>query len=235
MTRLVDCRPREAYLAGHVPRAVRLDPERDLTGEIGDASRGRHPLPTADAFATAATGAGIGEGVFVLAYDDGTGWAARCWWLLRHFGHDAAGTFDLRSYAGPMEGGDRSPPGGLSPFVARPRTGDTIEAEELLARLDDPDLLVLDARSLPRWRGDEEPLDPVAGRIPGARNAFFEEPLPDGATDAKEVAVYCGSGVTAAVQVQRLVLAGREDARLYPGSFSEWCRRDGYPIEKGTA
>ena len=117
--------------------------------------------------------------------------------------------------------------------MARPRNDDTIEAEELLARLDDPDLLVLDARSRPRWRGDEEPLDPVAGRIPGARNAFFEEPLPDGAAEATEVAVYCGSGVTAAVQVQRLVLAGREDARLYPGSFSEWCRREAYPIENG--
>jgi thiosulfate/3-mercaptopyruvate sulfurtransferase len=119
--------------------------------------------------------------------------------------------------------------------MARVRTDDVIDAEEILARLDDPSLALLDARSRPRWRGDEEPLDPVAGRIPGARNAFFEEPLPAGATDASEVAVYCGSGVTAAVQVQRLVLAGRDDARLYPGSFSEWCRREGYPIERGDA
>jgi thiosulfate/3-mercaptopyruvate sulfurtransferase len=233
MIRLVDCRAHDGYLVGHVPGAVHLDPERDLTGEIGDVSRGRHPLPEPDDFAAAATRAGVGDGVFALAYDDGSGWAARCWWLLRHFGHDAAGSFDFRGYAGPLESGDR-PLRDQSPgFVARPRNDDTIEAQELLARLEDPDLLVLDARSRPRWRGDEEPLDPVAGRIPGARNAFFEEPLPDGATEANEVAVYCGSGVTAAVQVQRLVLAGREDARLYPGSFSEWCRREGYPIERG--
>jgi thiosulfate/3-mercaptopyruvate sulfurtransferase len=230
--RLVDTRPREAFLAGHVPAAVHLDPERDLTGEIGDAMRGRHPLPDAGALAEAFGRASIDAETFVLAYDDGTGWAARCWWLLRHLGHDAAGTFDLRSYSGPWEAGDRPPPE-RSAFVARVRTDDVVEAEEILARLDDPALLLLDARSPPRWRGDEEPLDPVAGRIPGARNAFFEEPLPPGATDAPEVAVYCGSGVTAAVQVQRLVLAGREDARLYPGSFSEWCRREGYPIERG--
>jgi thiosulfate/3-mercaptopyruvate sulfurtransferase len=216
-----------------VPGAAHLDPERDLTGEIGDSSRGRHPLPEPDAFAASATTAGIGSGVFALAYDEGTGWAARCWWLLRHFGHDDAGSFDVRSYAGRRDKGDRPPSGDLPPFVARPRTDDVIEAEELLERLDDPALVVLDARSRPRWRGDEEPLDPVAGRIPGARNAFFEAPLPAGATEAPEVVVYCGSGVTAAVQVQRLVLAGRADARLYPGSFSEWCRRPGFPIETG--
>jgi thiosulfate/3-mercaptopyruvate sulfurtransferase len=231
---LVDTRPRETFLAGHVPGAVHLDPERDLTGEIGDAARGRHPLPDPGALADAFGRAGIDADTFVLAYDDGTGWAARCWWLLRHLGHDAAGTFDVRSYRGHLEAGDSArraqPP---THFVARTRTDDTIEADEILARLGDPSLVLLDARSRPRWRGDEEPLDPVAGRIPGARNAFFEEPLPAGAADSPEVAVYCGSGVTAAVQVQRLVLAGRPDVRLYPGSFSEWCRREGYPIERG--
>jgi thiosulfate/3-mercaptopyruvate sulfurtransferase len=230
--RLVDARPRKAFLAGHVPGAAHLDPERDLTGEIGDASRGRHPLPEPARLAAAFGRAGIDAATFVLAYDEGTGWAARCWWLLRHLGHDAAGTFDLRGYEGPLEAGDgrmRTP----AAFVARVRADDVIEAEEILARLDDPSLVLLDARSRPRWRGDEEPLDPVAGRIPGARNAFFEEPLPTGAAAEPELAVYCGSGVTAAVQVQRLVLAGRDDARLYPGSFSEWCRREDYPIERG--
>jgi thiosulfate/3-mercaptopyruvate sulfurtransferase len=231
--RLVDTRAHDAYLAGHIPGAAHLDPERDLTGEIGDASRGRHPLPETGDLAAAFGRAGIDPETFVLAYDEGTGWAARCWWLLRHLGHAAAGTFDLRSYRGPLEAGE-SPLQGESPgFVPRVRTDDVIEAEEILARLEDSSLVLLDARSRPRWRGDEEPLDPVAGRIPGARNAFFEEPLPAGSIHPPEVAVYCGSGVTAAVQVQRLVLAGREDARLYPGSFSEWCRREGYPIERG--
>ena len=232
---LVDCRPRDDYLAGHVPGSIHLDPEDDLTGEIGDAQRGRHPLPETDDLAEAFGRVGIGEDTFVLALDAGTGWAARCWWLLRHLGHDRAGTIDLRAYVGPLvpgtgETGDshRS-----SSFVPRLRTDDVIEADEILARLDDPSLVLYDARSRERWRGDVEPLDPVAGRIPGARNAYFEEPLPAGSTEPPEIAAYCGSGVTAAVVVQRLVLAGREDVRMYPGSFSEWCRRSDTPIETG--
>jgi len=230
--RLVDCRPRDAYLEGHIPGAVHLDPERDLTGEIGDASRGRHPLPEPDVLAEAFSRAGIDADTFVLAFGAGNGWAARCWWLLRHLGHDACGTLDMRAYDGPFEQGD-SPLRGQSPFTVRVRTDDVIEAEEILERLGDSALVLYDARTPERWRGDTEPLDPVAGRIPGARNAFFERPLPAGATEAPEVAAYCGSGVTAAVIVQRLVLAGREDARMYPGSFSEWCRRPGFPVETG--
>ncbi len=233
MIRVVDCRTRDAYEAGHVPGAAHLDPELDLTGEIGDARRGRHPLPDRDALADAFGRAGIDERTFVLAYDEGTGWAARCWWLLRHLGHDACGTFDLRAYAGPRDAGEGPPPG-RSSFVARVRADDVIEADEILTRLGDATLVLLDARAPERWRGDAEPLDPVAGRIPGAWNAPFEEPLPPGAVEPPEVAAYCGSGVTACVVVQRLVLAGRDDARMYPGSFSEWCRRDDTPIERGA-
>lgn len=230
--RLVDCRPSGAFLAGHVPGAVNLDPERDLTGEIGDVSRGRHPLPETRALAEAFGRVGIDAETFVLAYDEGTGWAARCWWLLRHLGHDRAGTFDSRRYAGPYDSGETAAE--PAQFVARERSDDTVEAEEILSRLNDPSLVLLDARSPERWRGDTEPLDPVAGRIPNSRNAFFELPLPADALDAPELAAYCGSGVTAAVVVQRAVLAGRNDVRLYPGSFSEWCRNDNYPIERGA-
>ena len=229
--RLLDCRPRATFLGGHLPGAVNLDPEADLTGEIGNVSRGRHPLPETAALAATFGRAGIDSDTFVLAYDDGSGWAARCWWLLRHLGHDRAGTFDLRGYTGPFETDDtRAEP---TQFVTRERADDTIEAEEILERLHDPKLVLLDARSPERWRGDVEPLDPVAGRIPGARNAFFEQPLPDGALAAPELVAYCGSGVTAAVVAQRAILAGRADIRLYAGSFSEWCRRPGYPIETG--
>jgi thiosulfate/3-mercaptopyruvate sulfurtransferase len=230
--RLVDCSPADDYRDGHLPGAVRLDRERDLTGEVGDSSRGRHPLPTAERFASAASRAGIGATTFVLAYDGGDGWAQRLWWLLRHFGHDAAGTFDLRTYVGPLETGDGDRPVERAEFVAHERDDDTITAEEIQTRLDDPGLILADARSPERWRGDVEPLDPVAGRIPGARNAYFEQPLPDGLLEAAEIAVYCGSGVTACVPLQRLILGGRADARLYPGSFSEWCRGN-YPIERG--
>ena len=230
--RLVDCRRREAYEAGHVPGAVHLDPESQLSAPPLDPSvGGRHPLPDPHALGAVLAAAGIGPETFVLAYDEGTGWAARCWWLLRHLGHDAAGTFDVRAYLGPLETEDTRVE--RAPFVPHVRDDDLIEAAEIRNRLGDPSLVLLDARAPERWRGDVEPLDPVAGRIPGARNAFFEEPLPADATEAPEIAAYCGSGVTAAVIALRLVLAGRDDVRLYPGSFSEWCRNPSNPIERG--
>jgi thiosulfate/3-mercaptopyruvate sulfurtransferase len=225
--RLVDVRPHDAYLAGHVPGAVHLDPELDLTGDLGG---GRHPLPRPEAFAAAASRAGIDGTTFVLALDDGGGWAQRLWWLLRHHGHDACGTLEPGSYRGPLLAGDET----VEPTHFEPRVRDdvTIGAEEVLARLDDPGLVLLDARAPERWRGEHEPIDRIAGRIPGARNAFYEQELPDGLLDAPELAVYCGSGVTACVPLQRLILAGREDARLYPGSWSDWSTR-GLPVERG--
>ena len=230
--RLIDCRPRDAYDAGHLPTAVHLDPETALSTPTENPSLGgRHPLPDPHALAAVFSGAGIGPDTFVLAYDDGTGWAARCWWLLRHLGHDRAGTFDVRAYVGPFETDE--PRVERAAFVPRVRDDDVIEVEEIRTRLGDPSLVLLDARAPERWRGDAEPLDPVAGRIPGARNAYFVEPLPDGVLDAPELVAYCGSGVTAAVVAQQLVLAGRDDVRLYPGSFSEWCRDPSNPIERG--
>jgi thiosulfate/3-mercaptopyruvate sulfurtransferase len=232
ITRIVDCRHRELYDAGHLPGAVHLDPETVLSDPpVDPAVGGRHPLPDMARLALAFGEAGIGDDTFVLAYDDGSGWAARCWWLLRHLGHDLCGTFDVGDYLGPLV----SDASTVEPavFTLRPRDDDTIEADEIRARLGDAGLLLVDTRAPERWRGDTEPLDPVAGRIPGARNAYFEDPLPDGLLDASELAVYCGSAVSAAPVVQKLVLAGRDDTRLYAGSFSEWCRNPSNPIEKG--
>ena len=218
-TRFVDCRPREAYLAGHVPGAAHADPERDLTGDVGG---GRHPLPSEAAFAAWASAAGIGPGTHVVAYDDGTGWGARLWWLLRHFGHDDGEAIRLEDWDGELVPGDeRVEP---ASFVPRARRGDTADAHELLSRLGDPGLTLVDARAPERWRGQVEPIDPVAGRIPGARNRYFldDSPLPPALLDAPDLVVYCGSGVTACAVLHELHLAGRDDARLYPGSFSEW-------------
>ncbi len=227
-SRFVDCRPREAYLAGHVPGAAHADPERDLTGTEGG---GRHPLPSAAAFAAWASAAGIGPGVHVAAYDAGTGWAARLWWLLRHFGHDDADVIRFEDWDGPLAAGEER----IEPaaFVPRPRAGDTADAQELLARLGDPGLTLVDARAPERWRGEVEPIDPVAGRIPGARNRYFldESPLPADLVAAPDVVVYCGSGVTACAVLYELDRAGRGDARLYPGSFSEWYALG--PVERG--
>lgn len=217
--RFVDCRPRERYLAGHVPGAAHADPEGHLTGTDGG---GRHPLPTAQAFGAWASAAGISDGTLVVGYDESTGWAARLWWLLRHFGHDGAAVIPFDAWHGPLRPGVEE----IEPaeFVSRPRSGDTTNANELLARLGEEGLTLVDARAPERWRGETEPIDPVAGRIPGARNRFFQDdsPLPPELLGAEELVVYCGSGVTACSVLHELVLAGREDARLYPGSFSEW-------------
>jgi thiosulfate/3-mercaptopyruvate sulfurtransferase len=227
--RFVDCRGRESYLAGHVPGAAHADPERDLTGADGG---GRHPLPTAEAFAAWASAAGIGAQTLVVAYDAGNGWAARLWWLLRHFGHDHAGAIAFDAWQGPLRRGEER----IEPceFAARARTDDTADAAELLRRMGDPALTLIDARAPERFRGEVEPIDRIAGRIPGAHNLYFAEamPLPPDLLGADELVVYCGSGVTACVDVLALTLAGRDDVRLYPGSWSEWSEL-GHPVERG--
>jgi thiosulfate/3-mercaptopyruvate sulfurtransferase len=237
----VDCRwqlghperGRELYLEGHIPGASFLDVEGDLSAPPGGADGGRHPLPAAEDFVRAAGAAGIGPGVFVVCYDQGmTGGAARLWWLLRHFGHDAAGTIAFRTWQGPLATAEELP--AAAAFVPRPRDDDTATADELLARLGDERLVLVDARAPERWRGEVEPIDKVAGRIPGARNLPYERssPVPDGLLEAEELVVYCGSGVTACVDLLSLSLAGRPDARLYPGSWSEWSSL-GLPLERG--
>jgi thiosulfate/3-mercaptopyruvate sulfurtransferase len=225
----VDCRwelgkperGRELYLAGHIPGASFLDVECDLSSPPD--SRGRHPLPSEEQFAEAAGRSGIGDGVFVVAYGS-MGGAERLWWLLRHFGHDDCAVLDLDGWLGPLRAGEEEPE--PQEFTPRARASDTIEAGELKARLDG--LVLLDARIPERYRGDVEPIDPVAGHIPGARNAPWNEALPE--VPAGEVVAYCGSGVTACVLVHRLALAGR-GAKLYPGSWSEWSGL-GLPAER---
>jgi thiosulfate/3-mercaptopyruvate sulfurtransferase len=238
--RFVDCRwalgnpkrGRELYLEGHVPGASFLDVERELSAPPASPG-GRHPLPSADDFARAAGAAGIEPGVFVVAYDQGmNGGAARLWWLLRHFGHDDVAVLGggITDWIGPLRAREED----VEPvvFTPRPRAGDTIGAEELSDRLGDAGLTVVDARLPERYRGEVEPIDPVAGRIPGAVNAPYPDELPDGLAEAGEIVAYCGSGVTACVTLLRLAHAGRDDARLYAGSWSDWCAR-GLPAETG--
>ena len=225
----VDCRwelgspgrGHELYLAGHIPGASFLDVDEDLAGPPGQG--GRHPLPSAEGFARAASRAGIGDGVFVVAYGN-MGGAERLWWLLRHFGHDDCAVLELDGWLGPLRAREEQ----VEPaeFVPRERQGDTIEPDELARRLDE--LVVIDARRPERFRGEPNPIDKNPGRIPGARNAPWDEPLPE--LPEGELVAYCGSGVTSCVTLHRLFLNGRE-GKLYPGSWSEW-EQLGLPVTK---
>jgi thiosulfate/3-mercaptopyruvate sulfurtransferase len=243
MTRyqFVDCRfdlarpehGRELYVRGHIPGASFLDLNADLSDMSRAPADGRHPLPSAAAFALSASRAGIGDGVLVVAYDQAmTGGAARLWWLLRHFGHDRVAVLDggIAAWAGALEEGEAE----VEPdrFVPRSRAGDSVSADELAASLGDDRLAIVDARAPERYRGEIEPFDPVPGRIPGAVNVQPDDPIPASVLEAEDIVVYCGSGVVACAELLRLAHAGRPDAKLYPGSWSEWSRR-GLPAERG--
>jgi thiosulfate/3-mercaptopyruvate sulfurtransferase len=240
--RFADCRydlgdppaARARYLEGHIPGAAFLD----LDTELSDMSTppevaGRHPLPSAEQFGAAAGRAGIGPDTLVVAYDEGmTGGAARLWWLLRHFGHDRAAVLDggLGIWLGPLAQGEETI--GPAGFTPRERSDDLITTAEILERLGDPRLVLVDARPADRYRGEALGLDPVAGHIPGAVSVPLSNgaQMPPEVLEAEDIACYCGSGVAAAAAVLALHRAGRLDARLYAGSWSEWSRK-GLPAE----
>ena len=233
----------DAYLAGHLPGAVFVDLDRDLADPPSE--RGRHPLPDPERFAAAMRAAGVGAQRPVVAYDAGSAMAAaRAWWLLRYFGHPRVAVLDggLRAWmaAGQPTTADVRPhdPGD---FVARAGGMAVIGADEAAAIAREGSGragILIDARAPERFRGETEPIDPVAGHIPGARNRPTADnlgedgrflPAPElraafdalGAREGVPMAAYCGSGVTAAHEVLALELAGFA-AALYPGSWSEW-------------
>lgn len=233
----VDCRwelgasarGREQYLAGHVPGASFLDVDAELS-DTSIQDRGRHPLPSAARFAEAAGRAGIGQGVFVIAYGS-MGGAERLWWLLRHFGHDDCAVLDFAAWRGPLRTGEEA----ITPVVFSPRerTDDIVTVDELAAHVRGArlggDPVVVDARTPNRFKGEANPIDKPPGRIPGAVNAPWNEPtreLPSG-----DLVLYCGSGITACVILHRAHLAGR-DGKLYPGGYSDWSTR-GLPTDRG--
>jgi thiosulfate/3-mercaptopyruvate sulfurtransferase len=248
---------RSLYEAGHIPGAVFVDLDRDLAAPPGVG--GRHPLPAVADFESAMRRAGVRDDRPVVVYDDADSTAAaRAWWLLRYFGHSSVrvldGGFRAWTTAGqPVESdAAASDPGD---FTARPGSLGLLDAAEAaaLARTG----LLLDARAGERYRGEKEPVDPVAGHIPGAVNAPTSEnvnadgtfksaadlaarfaslgvPVPGepGAIEVRPVAAYCGSGVTAAHEVLALTLAGIP-ASLYLGSWSDWITDPARPIATG--
>ena len=238
----------DAYRRGHVPGAVFCDLEGHLSGK-GE-GRGRHPLPDREAFQEAMRGLGVGPTTRVVAYDDLGGMVAgRLWWVLRYFGHDAVALLDggLQAWGEPLETGDVTPAPG--DFVAAPPHLEwTADYEAVRGR--SPRTLLLDARSGERFRGEQEPVEPVGGHIPGARSAPFAGNLtPEGRFKSPEelrrrfqdlgvspdadTVVYCGSGVSACNDLVAMEVAGLTGARLYPGSWSDWSRRDGAEVETG--
>jgi len=241
---------RAAYEAGHLPGAVFVDLDRDLAGPSG--AGGRHPLPDAVAFVATMRSAGVDDRRPVVVYDqrDGTA-AARLWWLLRWFGHD-----DVRLLDGGYDGWVAAGGDVASGPVAAARRGDfsgeggampTLDADGAAALARDG--MLLDARAAARYRGEVEPVDPVAGHVPGAVSAPATDNVgADGrfrpAAELRErfaglgvaadsaVGAYCGSGVTAAHHVLALELAGIR-AALWPGSWSEWVADPDRPVATG--
>jgi thiosulfate/3-mercaptopyruvate sulfurtransferase len=241
---------RRAYASGHLPGAVFIDLPTILSATVGSGP-GRHPLPSPARFAADLGGLGIGDEHLVIAYDDAGGTtAARLWWMLRDLGHDAVAVLDGGVAAWIDAGGELSTEPSTH-LPARLRLADrwrtTIERATLRDRLGD--ITLLDARATERYRGDTEPIDPVAGHIPTARSLPATELLdaagallpPDelaarlgaaGVDPARPVVVSCGSGVTAAQLALAISVAGLPEPLLYEGSFSDWSR-SGLPVATG--
>ena len=246
---------RNAYQAAHVPGAVFLDVERDLSSPRGQGP-GRHPLPRPEAFADSMSRAGIGAGTHVVAYDFGdASTAARLWWLLRYFGHDHVSVLDGGIARWTAEGRPtESTPPSIPPqaFVPRPRPGMRVDADDVERLRVEPGTLVIDSRAPERYEGRTEPIDPVAGHIPGARNHPYPANVraPDdprfqeaallrerfeqlGAGRAGKVVCYCGSGINACQNLLALEVAGFAGGLLFEGSWSDWCSVPTRPMKTG--
>jgi thiosulfate/3-mercaptopyruvate sulfurtransferase len=261
---IVDCRftltepesGRGSYLEAHIPGAVYAHLDEDLSSPIIAGKTGRHPLPSIEAFTEKLGDWGIRSSSRVVAYDDAGGAlaASRLWWLLQWLGHYSVAVLDggwqawVNSGAAVESGLEERASSLFIPHVRRRRV---IETDEILTRLNDAELLLFDSRAETRFSGEEEPIDPVAGHIPGARLAPHQNVLDAegkfltkdklrhhfqamlGGRSARDAVFYCGSGVTAAQNVLAVAYAGLGDARLYAGSWSEWITDPGRPVATG--
>jgi thiosulfate/3-mercaptopyruvate sulfurtransferase len=260
---IVDCRfdlaaPAKGateYLDAHIAGAVYAHLERDLSGPP-TGRNGRHPLPPPAILAATFSRWGIAPGVQVVGYDDeGGSYAARLWWCLRYLGHDDVAILDggiaaWREIGGPMRSGEeRRRPRDFQPHL-RPHMLATVA--DVVTSVETQTGVLIDTRAPERYRGDVEPIDPVAGHIPGAHNRHWQENVgPDGrmrpsealrtaferllgGRPPTEAIVYCGSGVTACHNLLALEHAGLSGARLYGGSWSEWCSDVTRPIATGA-
>lgn len=242
-----------AWMSAHIPGAAHADLETDLSGPRGE-DRGRHPLPDPETFAQSARVWGVRSDRAIVVYDDSSGtFAVRCWWLLRWLGHSDVrllnGGFSAWRRAGlPTDSGGVA--AGKGDFQGAPGAMPTVRTETLGPRVESGEWTLLDARAEARFLGREEPIDPVAGHIPGARNAPFPGNVDDqghwlapeqlrerfrariGEVRPESVVHMCGSGVTACHNLFAMELAGLNGSALYPGSWSEWIRDPHRPVAR---
>lgn len=249
---------REMYQQDHVPGAYYLHLDNELSGPK-TGFNGRHPLPDAELFVARLRALGVNDDTLIVAYDaQGSMYAARLWWLARWVGHGAVAVLDGGKAAWlaaglPLEQGTTPDPEAGGNLTRRASLVRTVDASALVENLDQPTLLVVDARAADRFRGENETLDPVGGHIPGAANRFFKDNLAAdgrfkpadqlraefgqvfGGKAASETVMQCGSGVTACHNLLAMEVAGLTDAALYPGSWSEWCADPKRPVATGNA
>ncbi|MBE9119142.1 sulfurtransferase [Lusitaniella coriacea LEGE 07157] len=233
---------RQQYQTAHIPGAYYLDLNEDLSAPL-QKHGGRHPLPNPERFAAkiAAMGVNFGE-TLVIAYDDSNmAFAARLWWLLRYLGHDRVAVLN-GGWSAWVEGGYPTSAAPSQPkmgnFTPQPRKDWIVDIKTVKAKKDLQGVVLVDSRDRDRYRGEREPIDPIAGHIPGAVNMPWKE-----VCDSKgrlfsseeqqerwahlnptdKLILYCGSGVTACVNLLSLKQAGLPPAKLYPGGWSDWC------------
>ncbi|MGB6169947.1 MAG: sulfurtransferase [Geitlerinemataceae cyanobacterium] len=247
---IVDCRfsladeelGHQQYLTSHIPGAFYLHLNRDLSSPVGKHG-GRHPLPDLEQFAEKLANIGVNSSqTLVVAYDDSRfAFASRLWWLLRYLGHDRVAVLDggfsqWQQQEYPVTAELPEPKAGKFTVQLDPES--VVDIETVKARQDSPGVVLVDSREPRRYRGEYEPIDPVAGHIPGAVNYSWQEVTDDrgfvksveeqrrywsSLQSPQETIVYCGSGVTACVNLLSLHLAGVPNAKLYAGSWSDWC------------
>lgn len=246
---IVDCRFQLAdpnwgyqqYLMSHIPGAYFLDLNRDLSAPVTQYG-GRHPLPNPDQLAAKLGALGIRFGeTWVIAYDDHSCFASRLWWLLRYLGHERVALLDggwngWKTAGNPISNDLPIPT--PTQFIPQIQSDWIVDIETVKALQEKPSVILVDSRERDRYSGVREPIDPIAGHIPGAINSpwnqvtdeagYFrsvedQQRLWDNYQTAEEMIIYCGSGVTACVNLFSLNLAGRQNVKLYPGGWSDWC------------
>jgi len=248
---------RQAYDAGHIPGARYLDHETELAA-ARTGKNGRHPLPARADFGALMAAHGVTPRTLVVAYDASGGmYAAHLWWMLRWLGHDQVAVLDggwqAWTAAGlpvSLEAAPAVQPG--APVEPTAALVGTVDARTVQDNIAQPSFTVIDARAANRYRGEVEPMDPVAGHIPGALNRPNGENLqPDGrfksaeqlraeftgllaGRDPAAIVHQCGSGITACHNLLSMEIAGLSGSRLYPGSWSEWCSDPSRPVAKGA-